>query len=114
MSTPPSACPAWCTTDHKHPDADSLHRTTHMAAVNALWINDGLVSTRAFWSGYDHTAPGVFVSLSTGTGVLAGVKSTDGLADLVELLADATPDQHRQLAAHVREAADAITKGSAS
>jgi len=85
-----------------------------MAAANALWLPSGLVTTRAWWSGYDHTDPAVFITLPTADGILTDPKSAYGLAVLLEMLADATPDQHRQIAAHARSAADALMNGGTS
>lgn len=118
-------CPSWCVTDHER---DSVHRGAH-AYVNSHgqvftklpgWTDTcDIFGVRARWSGFG--AAHVYISNRTGPfvdlGVVPGEGPTgepaeEGLAALVEALADVTPEAHRQIAAAIRAAAAAIVGGS--
>ncbi len=108
-------CPSWCVTDHdREPVAHRGTRTT----VNLRGAD--AIDVRA-WSVFGPEVVfitnrlGRFVSLAVVPGPgLGGEPVGEGLAALVEALADATPEAHRQIAAAIRAAADAITGGSQS
>ena len=112
MSIATENCPPWCTTDHENADEHSVRRTVHIAAESRTSFPSGSVHASAWWSGYEHTAPDVFVSFpgDTHDRMTLDPESAYGLAELLEFLADATPDQRRQIAEQVRAAADALTK----
>jgi hypothetical protein len=91
-------CPAWCAVDHA-----GLKLTACSAVAPAITLASGaVISARARRS----LAFGAHVLVSG----ISGVHATDAedaacLATLLDVLAEATPEQHRELAAQVRAAA---------
>ena len=104
-------CPPWCTQDHVK--AGEFTRRSCIGSGGGI----GPVWTRAFLGPHHRGNPVVAV---TGAGDEAGEthhvelrpRLALHLAGLVELLAAATPDQHRELAAAIRKAAADITNGT--
>jgi hypothetical protein len=108
-------CPEWCTDHHPHAE---IHRT-------ACAESDFSQPRHASWiavKGIDYCrghAPEVSIGgwrqvIGTGKFInprvdLSPVPARQ-IADLIEILADATPEQHREVAAAIRKAADAITE----
>lgn len=102
-------CPPWCTTDHEHAAPGSIREDVHIAAEADVSVPAGVVRACAWWSGSAHTDPHVFVSLPASSGAHGRLSvappDAAGLAELLDLLATATPGQHRKLAAAIRQAA---------
>jgi hypothetical protein len=97
-------CPPWCTVDHtKAGEIIGRACIGGGTGIGSIWA-------RAFLGPYHGGNP---VAVVTGAGNEPGQTYhvelrphlAPHLAGLVELLADATPDQHRQLAAEIRHAA---------
>jgi hypothetical protein len=98
-----TACPQWCVTDH---DRFSFHgsgpvtveapqhRTCHVRAVQYAAGGGPLVQVAA-----------------DGT-IRVPADDAGDLAAVIEQLAGATPEQHRELAAAIRKAAAQVTEGS--
>ena len=95
--TSPPGCPPWCVTDHA--------RLTVCSAVipPAVVLSSGATIAAC---ARRSLAFGTHVLVSGISGVIA-VDPEDAacLATLLDVLAEATPEQHHQLAAQVREAA---------
>ena len=65
----------------------------------------------AYQDGFSEAAPKIALTcLAPGGALLVDVRDSGKLAALVEQLADATPDQHRELADAIRKAAADITE----
>ena len=104
-------CPPWCTADHSKPgpcvgggsagmDRDSLPDSIWTRAIRN---RDGFrVSVSAALPDVDAAWPHLSLDL----------RDAESLAVMVELLADATPEQHRGLAAAIRKAAAEIAEAS--
>ena len=110
-------CPPWCT-DH-HPEA-FIHRTAnteidfdrdgHYAYAHVCGLDFASVPGR----GPQVRIYGRHRDMGTDVTVRAELYLPPAnalpLADLIEVLAEAGPDQHRELAAAIRQAAAAITE----
>jgi len=105
-------CPPWCTEDHAH--SSDLHRTERTAVyVDGI---DGYVATLGgiFGAGPEvavHAAwydPANGCTLATEGNLYMAAADAAQLGAVIEILARATPDQHRQLAAAIRKAAAQI------
>ena len=98
-------CPPWCVTDH---GKYSFHGSARIAVAAAEYRT---FHVRAI----QHPGPG-HREIQVGGDCLVYVRSDDAadLAVLIEQLAGATPEQHRELAAAIRQAATGITDGSQS
>jgi len=89
-------CPTWCVTDHGKygfhaserilVDAPEFHRNTVRAIPGAGLLAEVAVNTLA-----------------------VPAREAEDLALLLERIAEATPEQHRQLAAAIRQAAALVT-----
>lgn len=112
MTADRTPCPSWCATCHEHAAPGSVRESVHIAAEASIDTPGGSVNACAWWSGYASAPPNVFVSLprcfGSDGGLSVAPSQADGLAALLELLATATPEQHRELAAAVRQAAAVI------
>jgi hypothetical protein len=116
-------CPPWCQIDH-----DEVHGASHsylfhggpitrveMRGKRAALPSDEIFA-RAFHAGDPDDKPVVAVSsyrigaAGQDPGIWLGPADAGDLAGLVEMLASATPAQHRQLAAAIRQAAAEITE----
>jgi hypothetical protein len=110
-------CPSWCVTDHDTPQfSDGTGFRTHLGARAVIMPAAGprLARIAAYPASDTAGLPEVNVHASAydKPEVADGYVIPDdpeALALLVELLADATPDQHRELAAAIRKAAADIT-----
>jgi hypothetical protein len=101
-------CPPWCVTDH-----DQVSACIGSGTIGSRFLAD--VWARAILAPR-HADDGAMVAV---TGHAVGQDGTHqvelpphvalSLAGIVELLAGATPDQHRELAAGIRKAAADIT-----
>jgi hypothetical protein len=107
-------CPSWCTTDHN--DGSSV-AGTHVSHAGGIDFGDrGLDSIWAspilgeYHDGRPHVAVTGHRYRQSGSPQLQ-VRDihAESVADLIDMLADATPDQHRELAAAIRQAAAQIT-----
>ena len=98
-------CPPWCTVDH----TQKFHEAciSRPAGIDQIWacaVRRTGVARRVAVSGSlpDPLADWPHLNLD--------LREAEHLAVLVELLADATPDDHRQLAAAIRQALAVITE----
>lgn len=104
-------CPSWCATDHDREIAPGIFQTTHGTSHARVSVSERgydrlLVSGDLFPSDGERA-----VHVSGGNEPLfVPPEMAEGAAALVELLADATPEQHRELAAAIRQAAAVITE----
>jgi hypothetical protein len=106
-----STCPPWCTTDHEKPVyQDGRGIWVHMSAKTVI-EPAGLVARIAVYLSSGYQLPAVNIhAMKYGDPVIDGFLVPDGpealaVAVLVEVLADATPEQHRQVADAIRQAA---------
>ena len=108
-------CPSWCTTDHDTPSAGGhfydFHggpavRTEIPGVIVSIpdWIAVRPVSTGRPGDG----EPNVSVTGTVCTWIRPG--DAEDIAGLIEMLGRATPDQHAEVAAAIRQAAAQITK----
>lgn len=121
--TSPNTCPLWCTgspDDPSHEEGHHWHFSRHLRLgsrrpqANAPYVSAGV------W--LSATAPEPVVSVHSAAGWVDGEMSIVSLAPreagplarLVELLADATPGQHREVAEAIRQAAGLISGEAAS
>jgi hypothetical protein len=107
-------CPSWCVTDHENAAPGSIREDVHLAAEATVSAPGGTVRACAWWGGSSRIAPDVFVSLATAAShshLSVTPADARGLAELLELMAAATPGQHRDLAAAVRQAAAVLGEG---
>jgi hypothetical protein len=100
-------CPPWCVTDHAQVSACIGSGTIGSRELSDVWA-------RAILAPRHDGSPAVAVTGSAVGGdgthhVELPPRDALQLAGLVELLAGATPDQHRELAAGIRKAAADIT-----
>jgi hypothetical protein len=115
-------CPPWCVTDHET-DHGSGHRfifhgteTTRVDVPGKVKGIPDVIFTRAIHPGWPDCEPQVAVSATRqgtdGPGPNAWISPRDAedLAAIVEMLAKASPAQHRLLAAAIRQAAATITE----
>jgi hypothetical protein len=112
-----ASCPAWCAAKHEADDPYPLHSTAiaELAAGRAKsGLGRVLLPTIAVGIVLASTATGdeprVSVHAVRGDAGLAWVRSRDAvaLAAVIDRLAAATPAQHRELAAAIRQAAGLI------
>lgn len=127
-------CPSWCATDHDREvsirgNRDAVHRGVQTATdirnpevvpAHGMPHGSDVIDVRAWQSGVNGLPEIVFitnrgmpfVSLAVVPGDCPiGEPSEEGVAALVEVLADATPDAHRKIAAAIRAAAAVIARG---
>jgi len=99
-------CPPWCVTDHDKEMISGHFPAAHGAeSTSVRWINARAVLHPARGGAeVQVSVPGI-----DGGSLFLEAKHAGYLAILVEALADATPDQHRELAAAIRKAAAQIT-----
>ncbi len=103
-------CPPWCTVDHAAL-AGSFPATYHGTEAPVIDTPSGYVNATAYQDGFSDDAPQIALTcLAPGGALLVGVGDSGKLAALVEQLAGATPEQHRELAAAIRKAAADITE----
>lgn len=107
-----AGCPQWCATDHEHAKPGSVRESVHIAAEARISAPAGDVRVCAWWSGYDSSPPDVFLSLPVDSRLSVPPASAGGLAALLEVLATATPEQHREIAAAIRHAAVVLAEDS--
>ena len=100
-----TACPTWCRTDHARQFSDAcIGGGGSIGSIWALAVRDLFgfkVALTGIGDGEDDDSQYVSVP----------VREAGQLAGSVELHADATPDQHRELAAAIRQAAADIAAG---
>ena len=105
-------CPSWCTVDHGERVGSSqvgYHGTGHPP----VHTSSGYVNASAYQDGFSDDAPQIALTcLAPGGALLVDLRDSDKLAAFVEQLADATPGQHRELAAAIRKAAAVIAFSS--
>jgi hypothetical protein len=103
-------CPPWCTADHND---GSFAASTHCGHAGGIDFGDrdlDSIWAAAILGEYHDGRPHVAVTghryRQSGSPQLQvrGIHAGD-MADLVDMLADASPDQHRELAAAIRKAA---------
>jgi hypothetical protein len=105
-------CPPLCTTDHDQELFPGHFIESHGADSEFIEVGGyDRVSARACQ--VPSRQPEVQVTLSGKCSVFAAPPRAEELASLIEALADATPDQHRELAAAIRQAAAQITEAEA-
>jgi hypothetical protein len=108
-------CPPWCATDHDTPQfSDGTGFRSHLGARAVIMPAGPRLARIAAYpsSGAAGLDVNVHATAYDEPEVADGYVRPDdpeALALLVELLADATPDQHRELAAAIRKAAADIT-----
>lgn len=94
-------CPPWCATDHAAHDFHGSRRISFQAA------DYGSYSSRVVrWVTGDH------VQVAGAAIAYVPARTAPDLADLIEGLATASPEDHRKLAAAIREAAAVITEAA--
>lgn len=116
-------CPSWCVT--VHPQSEDPGKRIHFSAATTispdLADSTGYLTTKAltsedvtWWrghivsvSGYVHQADERHIF-----GVHPQARDAAELADIIDLLAAATPEEHRELAAGIRRCAALIEKAS--
>jgi hypothetical protein len=97
-------CPPWCAVDHSGEFTDAC--VGGGGGIEHIWAravrsHDGaVVAVSASLADLDAEWPHLRLDL----------RGAESLAAIVELLADATPDQHRELAAAIRQGAADITE----
>ena len=103
-------CPPWCAVDHDVPlrgHALSYHGTE----PPMIHTPSGYLHATAYQDGFSDATPQIALTcMGRGGALLLDARHSDKLAAFVEQLADATPDQHRELAAAIRQAAADITE----
>jgi hypothetical protein len=99
-------CPPWCRTDHDKEVAPGIFACTHRTGLlrTALGYR-GLLTSVSLHDGLEVHVSGLDEGM-----LFVQVRFAEGLAGLAELLAGATPDEHRQLAAAIRQAVAAATE----
>ena len=104
-------CPRWCVTDHEERIGKScLQLGYHGDEAVIIHTPSGMAAVSAYQDGFSDDAPQIALSCLAVNGcVLVDAGDSGKLAAFVEQLADATPDQHRELAAAIRQAAATIT-----
>ncbi len=104
-------CPPWCTVDHG--ERDGLIRFSyHGNEAPIISTPTGYVNATAYQDGFSDDAPQIALTCLAGYGsALVDVRHSAALAAFVGQLADATPEQHRELAAAIRQAAADIETG---
>jgi len=119
--TDSNLCPAWCS--DKYPADDPLHihggplmavPVGHAAGIARLDLPSILV--RATLPDYPADAQPfllVLTTASSASGAHVLRRDAEGLAAVIDTLAAATPEQHREVAGMIREAA-ALIAGEAS
>jgi hypothetical protein len=103
-------CPDWCEMDHG--DTAGIPATHHGTQPAVIIFDDGYVTASAYQDGFSDAPPQIWIGSLNGPPTLIGPGQAPVLADLAEMLAGASPDQHRELAAQLRKAAAAITETS--
>jgi len=104
-------CPPWCTVDHGEL-VGSFPLTYHGTRTPVIETPSGYVNASAYHEGFGDAPPQIALTcLAPGGALLVDAGDSGKLAALVEQLAGATPDQHRELAAAIRQAAAVITEG---
>ena len=109
-------CPPWCETDHDEVHGPARTYRFHSGPSASIEMPSNAIvpdriSARAFDLGRPDYEPVVSVSgYRPGTGgqdpqIWLGPDDAGDLAGLVDMLAAATPEQHRELAAAIRKAA---------
>jgi len=95
-------CPPWCITDHAEYNVHSSERIIveapryHQCSTRAIRYTAGVGGSR--------------VQVAGGGVTSVYAVDAEGLAELIEGLAEATPAQHRELAEAIRQAAAVITE----
>jgi len=102
-------CPPWCASDHDEELAPGHFYVTH-STDHALVLLGEYDRVRVSGVLFPSDGKGA-VHVSGGDAPLfVDPKHAEGLAALADLLAGATPEQHRALAAAIRQAAETITQ----
>ncbi len=119
-------CPPWCATDHEEVHGEAGTYRFHGGTAVRIEVPGEIrgvpdeIRARPVHDGTADGTPLVSVSgtrygRSYGTGgadphVWLGLRDAEDLAGLVEMLAAATPDQHRELAGAIRAATAVIAE----
>ena len=105
-------CPPWCTVDHdERIGSGQFTATYHGTETPVIHTDSGYVNASAYHHGFGDDAPQIALTcLAPGGALLVDVHDSGKLAAFVEQLADATPEQHRELADAIRKAAADITE----
>ena len=108
-------CPSWCTTDHDTPSAGGHFYDFHGGPAVRTEIPGAIVSipdwiaVRPVSTGHPGDGePNVSVTGTVCTWIRPG--DAEDIAALIEMLGRATPDQHAEVAAAIRQAAAQITE----
>ncbi len=104
-------CPLWCTVDHDEV-INGITITGHGGDVTVTQIREyeQWITARAYLAAAPGRTPEIQVGMTPGGDVFVPSRHAEDLAALVELLAAATPGQHRKLAAAIRKAAADIAE----
>ena len=103
-------CPPWCVTDH----SEQRHGPSagyHGSESPLIHTPSGYVNATAYQNGFSDDEPQIAVTCLNGPAgcLMTAVRDAGFLAATVEDLAEATPEQHREFAAAIRQAAAVIT-----
>jgi hypothetical protein len=102
-------CPPWCEVDHDTTGTSGIRASHHGTEPPVISFRDGYVTASAYQNGFSDEPPQVWIGSLNGPTTLIDSGQAAVLADLAEMLAGATPDQHREMAAQIRQAAAQIT-----
>ena len=102
-------CPSWCITDHGPRDDGLDPFEFHGGHTRATAVGSTPVGARAVEDGSGRGRPSILAGAMIGPGSLwLSPFDADQLAQLVDLLAGATPDQHRDVAEAIRAVARTV------
>jgi hypothetical protein len=100
-------CPPWCEADHDKPIGKSgVFVSHHSTEVPPISFPAGYVIASAYQDGFSDAPPQIWIGSLNGPPMFIDPGHAASLAALAEMLAGATPEQHRELAAQIRKAAD--------
>ena len=111
-------CPEWCTTDHETPDPGGLFFDFHGGPAVRTEIPGAVVSipdwiaVRPVADGHPAVGDGPHVSVTGTVCTWISPGDAEDIAALIEMLGRATPDQHAEVAAAIRQAAAQITEAA--
>jgi hypothetical protein len=117
-------CPSWCEVDHETPSSTGGHLYEFHGGQTARIEMPGAVASMPDWIAVRPVSdgqPGYGEQNVSVTGTMYGSdrddpnawvrpREAEHIARVIEILAKATPDQHRELAAQLRKAAALITE----
>ena len=101
------ACPPWCQIDHAKQPGVCVGRT---GSIGDVWA----AAVRSRGHGRVHVLGSLPDPAVRWPALHLDPGDAEDLAAIVGLLAGATPDRHRQLAAAIRQAAAQVTEGGPS